>query len=531
VKTAAPSTHSRILILDFGSQYTQVIARRIRELQVYSEIVRFDTPAAEIAKLKPSGLILSGGPASVYDKDAPHLDPEIFSLGIPALGICYGLMLMAHHLGGQVVFTGRREYGAGTLHIANGSQLLDGLGPQIDVWNSHGDEVTALPKGFRAAGRTESSNFAAVEDPQRKLYGLQFHPEVAHTPRGKEILQNFVYHICRCTMDWTMGSFIEEACARVREQVGDQKVVLGLSGGVDSSVTAALLHKAIGDQLTCIFVNNGLLRSREEEIVQRVFGENFHVRLKYVDASERFLALLKGVTDPETKRKIIGNEFIKVFQHATEELLDEDRKNGVHKHGGYKFLAQGTLYPDVIESVSIEGNPAQVIKSHHNVGGLPEKMHFELVEPVRQLFKDEVRQAGLQLGLPKEIVYRQPFPGPGLAVRILGDVTPERLSVLREADTIVVSEMESSDWYYRVWQSFAVLLPVRSVGVMGDQRTYENTIVLRIVESQDGMTADWVRLPYELLARISARISNEVKGVNRVCYDISSKPPSTIEWE
>jgi GMP synthase (glutamine-hydrolysing) len=531
VKTVATSAHSKILILDFGSQYTQVIARRIRELQVYSEIVRFDTPAAIIARLSPKGLILSGGPASVYDKGAPHLDPEIFSLGIPVLGICYGLMLMAHHLGGQVVFTGRREYGAGTLHIANGSQLLDGLGPQIDVWNSHGDEVTALPKGFRAAGRTESSNFAAVEDPQRKLYGLQFHPEVAHTPRGKEILQNFVYHICHCSMDWTMGSFIEEACARVREQVGDRKVVLGLSGGVDSSVTAALLHKAIGDQLTCIFVNNGLLRSREEEIVQRVFGENFHVRLKYVDASERFLALLKDVTDPETKRKIIGNEFIKVFQEATGELLEEDRRKSARKHGGYKFLAQGTLYPDVIESVSIEGNPSQVIKSHHNVGGLPEKMHFELVEPVRQLFKDEVRQAGLQLGLPKEIVYRQPFPGPGLAVRILGEVTPERLSILREADTIVVSEMESSDWYYRVWQSFAVLLPVRSVGVMGDQRTYENTIVLRIVESLDGMTADWVRLPYELLARISARISNEVKGVNRVCYDISSKPPSTIEWE
>ena len=531
MRTAATSVHSKILILDFGSQYTQVIARRIRELQVYSEIVSFDIPATEIAKLEPKGLILSGGPASVYDKDAPHLDPEILSLGIPVLGICYGLMLMAHHLGGRVVFTGRREYGAGTLHIANGSQLLDGLGPQIDVWNSHGDEVTALPKGFRAAGRTESSNFAAVEDPQRKLYGLQFHPEVAHTPRGKEILQNFVYHICHCTMDWTMGSFIEEACARIREQVGDQKVVLGLSGGVDSSVTAALLHRAIGDQLTCIFVNNGLLRSREEEIVQRVFGENFHVRLKYVDASRGFLTLLKGVTDPETKRKIIGNEFIKVFQHATEELLEEDRKNGARKHGGYKFLAQGTLYPDVIESVSIEGNPSQVIKSHHNVGGLPEKMHFELVEPVRQLFKDEVRQAGLQLGLPKEIVYRQPFPGPGLAVRILGEVTPERLSILREADTIVVSEMESSDWYYRVWQSFAVLLPVRSVGVMGDQRTYENTIVVRVVESQDGMTADWVRLPYELLARISARISNEVKGVNRVCYDISSKPPSTIEWE
>jgi GMP synthase (glutamine-hydrolysing) len=341
-------------------------------------------------------------------------------------------------------------------------------------------------------------------------------------------------------MDWTMGSFIEEACARVRKQVGKQKVVLGLSGGVDSSVTAALLNKAIGDQLTCIFVNNGLLRAREEEVVQRVFGENFHVRLKYVDATDRFLAVLKGVTDPEKKRKLIGNEFIKVFQQATEELLEEGRGNGERKLGtsnspgdnsGYRFLAQGTLYPDVIESVSIHGNPAQVIKSHHNVGGLPEKMHFELVEPVRQLFKDEVRQAGLQLGLPKEIVYRQPFPGPGLAVRILGEVTPERLSILREADTIVQSEMEAAGWYYRVWQSFAVLLPVQSVGVMGDQRTYENTVVLRIVESQDGMTADWVRIPHELLARISNRISNEVKGVNRVCYDITSKPPSTIEWE
>ncbi len=531
MKTTAAPTHSKILILDFGSQYTQVIARRIRELQVYSEIVRFDISAKEVVDLAPNGIVLSGGPASVYDKGAPQIDPQIFSLGIPVLGICYGLMQMAHHLGGQVEFSGRREYGAGRLQITNGSQLFDGLGPQLDVWNSHGDEVTALPKGFRSAARTEGCDFAAVEDPQRKLYGLQFHPEVVHTPRGKEILQNFVYHICHCAMDWTMGSFIQEACERVRKRVADAKVVLGLSGGVDSSVAAALLHKAIGDQLTCIFVNNGLLRAREEEMVQRVFGENFHVRLKYVDASERFLSKLRGVTDPEQKRKIIGNEFIKVFQHATEELLAEDRHDGADKHGGYKFLAQGTLYPDVIESVSIGGNPAQVIKSHHNVGGLPEKMHFELVEPVRQLFKDEVRQAGLQLGLPREIVYRQPFPGPGLAVRILGEVTPERLSILRAADTIVQSEMEASDWYYKVWQSFAVLLPVQSVGVMGDQRTYENTIALRIVESQDGMTADWVRVPYELLARISNRICNEVQGVNRVVYDISSKPPSTIEWE
>ena len=531
MKTVAPHKHSRIIILDFGSQYTQLIARRIRELQVYSEIVPFDISAPELARLQPNGIILSGGPASVYDKGAPQIDLQIFSLGIPILGICYGLMLMAQHLGGQVEFSGRREFGAGILQITDRSQLFDGLGAQLDVWNSHGDEVTALPQGFRAAARTESSNYAAVEDPAHKLYGLQFHPEVAHTPRGKEILQNFVYHICHCAMDWTMGSFIEEASERVRNQVGEAKVVLALSGGVDSSVTAALLHKAIGDQLTCIFVNNGLLRSREEEMVQRVFGEYFHIRLKYVDASERFLFKLRGITDPEQKRKIIGNEFIEVFQHATEELLAEERQDGSDQHDGYRFLAQGTLYPDVIESVAIGGNPAQVIKSHHNVGGLPEKMHFELVEPVRQLFKDEVRQLGLQLGLPKEVVYRQPFPGPGLAVRVLGEVTPERLTILREADTIVTSEMESSDWYYRVWQSFAVLLPVRSVGVMGDQRTYENTIVLRVVESQDGMTADWVRLPFELLARISNRISNEVKGVNRVCYDVSSKPPSTIEWE
>jgi len=530
VKTKAPPKHSKILILDFGSQYTQVIGRRIRELQVYSEIVRFDTPADTIAREQPNGIILSGGPASVYENGAPQVDPKIFTLGIPILGICYGLMQMAHHLGGQVRYTGRREYGAGILDVTNGSQLFDGLGAQVDVWNSHGDEVTVLPNGFRVAARTSGSPFAAVEDPQRRLYGLQFHPEVAHTPRGREILQNFVYHICHCTMDWTMGSFIDDACERVRAQVGDNKVVLGLSGGVDSSVVAALLHKAIGDQLTCIFVNNGLLRAREEEVVQRVFGENFHIKLKYVDASERFLTKLRGVVDPEEKRKIIGNEFIKVFEDAIVDLAKADQPSPKTNHQ-FKFLAQGTLYPDVIESVAIGGNPAHVIKSHHNVGGLPEKMHFELVEPLRQLFKDEVRQAGLQLGLPKEIVYRQPFPGPGLAVRILGEVTPERLRILRDADTIVQSEMEASDWYYRVWQSFAVLLPVQTVGVMGDQRTYDYTVALRIVESQDGMTADWVRLPYELLARISNRIVNEVKGVNRIVYDISTKPPSTIEWE
>src|SRR6266536_1881003 len=513
------STHSRILILDFGSQYTQVIARRIRECQVYSEITRFYTPAAEVAALKPHGLILSGGPASVYDKGAPQIDPEIFSLGVPVLGICYGLMLMAHHLGGRVVFTGRREYGAGVLHIRNSSDLLGGLGEQVDVWNSHGDEVTALPNGFRVAGTTEGCDFAAVEDPQRKLYGLQFHPEVAHTPRGREILQNFLFHICHCAMDWTMGSFIEEACARVRKQVGDQKVVLGLSGGVDSSVTAALLHKAIGDQLTCIFVNNGLLRAREEEIVREVFQRHFRINLQYENASKLFLRRLKGVTDPERKRKVIGRTFIEVFEAATK------------RAGKAKFLAQGTLYPDVIESVPIAGNPAALIKSHHNVGGLPKGMKFQLVEPLKCLFKDEVRQLGLELGLPKEIVFRQPFPGPGLAVRVLGEVTADRLQILRNADTIVVEEMKQSGWYYKVWQSFAVLLPVRSVGVMGDERTYDYSIALRIVESQDGMTADWVKLPYDLLEKISSRIINEVKGVNRVVLDVTSKPPGTIEWE
>ena len=522
-----PAALSRILILDFGSQYTQVIARRVRECQVYSEIARCDIAAAEIEQLAPKGIILSGGPASVYEKGAPQIDLQIFSLGIPVLGICYGMQLMARHLGGEVEHSPRREYGAGLLHLDERTSLFEGLGEQIDIWNSHGDKLTALPEGFHAIAHTENSAFAAIADDDRQLFALQFHPEVSHTPRGKEIIENFLFRICHCAMDWTMGSFIDDACERIRRQVGEENVVLGLSGGVDSSVAAALLHKAIGDQLTCIFVNNGLLRENEAEVVQRVFGENFHIKLKYVDASERFLTALAGVTDPEAKRKIIGREFIGVFEDAVVELAGSTNAGD----SNFKFLAQGTLYPDVIESVAIGGNPASLIKSHHNVGGLPEKMHFELVEPLRQLFKDEVRLAGQQLSLPNEIVHRQPFPGPGLAVRILGEVTPERLQILRDADTIVVSEMKASDWYYRVWQSFAVLLPVRSVGVMGDQRTYENTIALRIVESQDGMTADWVRMPYEILARISSRIVNEVKGVNRVCYDISTKPPSTIEWE
>jgi GMP synthase (glutamine-hydrolysing) len=521
---------SRVIILDFGSQYTQVIARRIRESQVYSQILPFHTSAKEIKALRPRGIILSGGPASVFAKNAPQPDPGIFKLGIPILGICYGMQLMAHRLGGKVEHSTHREYGAGTLRVDSKCRLFHGLNKLLDVWNSHGDRITKLPKGFKVVGTTEGSPAAAIEDVKRNFFGLQFHPEVAHTPRGKDILQNFLFKVCDCSMDWTMGSFIETICAQIRAEVGNEKVILGLSGGVDSSVAAALLHKAIGDQLTCIFVNNGLLRAREAEVVQRVFVENFHVRLKYVDASERFLRKLKGVTDPERKRKVIGNEFVRVFEEATRELKQEDRKrSGGVSH--YKYLAQGTLYPDVIESVSISGNPASLIKSHHNVGGLPKNMKFKLVEPLRELFKDEVRQVGLQLGLPKEIVYRQPFPGPGLAVRILGEITPERLRILREADGIVVGEMKASEWYYRVWQSFAVLLPIRTVGVMGDERTYENTIALRIVESQDGMTADWVRLPYDMLARISNRIINEVKGVNRVCLDISSKPPSTIEWE
>jgi len=518
------SPEDKIVILDFGSQYTQVIARRVRECRVYSEILPFWTECSSLRAAAPKGIILSGGPASVYASKAPKVDKGIYELGVPILGICYGLQLLAHDLGGNVERSARREYGPGRLRVDRRSDLFHGLPAELDVWNSHGDRITRLPKGFRALGRTENSPNAVIGDTKRRIYGLQFHPEVAHTPRGKTILENFVHRICGCKSQWTMGSFIERTCARIREDVGDSRVILGLSGGVDSSVAAGLIHQAIGDQLTCIFVDNGLLRAREAEAVERLFGGHFHIRLITVDASKRFLARLKGVVDPERKRKIIGNEFIRAFEAAARGL----RKTSP---GRYRFLAQGTLYPDVIESVSISGNPAALIKSHHNVGGLPERMKFKLVEPLRQLFKDEVREVGLELGLPKEIVHRQPFPGPGLAVRILGEITAEKLRVVREADSIVLEEMKASGWYYKVWQSFAVLLPVQSVGVMGDERTYENTIALRIVESRDGMTADWVRIPYDLLARISTRIINEVSGVNRVCYDISSKPPATIEWE
>ena len=523
--------NEQIVILDFGSQYTQVIARRVRECRVFSQILRYDTPAVQIAALKPKGLILSGGPASVYAKNAPLPDQNIFSLGIPVLGICYGLQLLAEFLGGKVEKGLRREYGKGTLTVEDPScALFAGLPRQLQVWNSHGDKLTQIPPGFKPVAVTENSEFAAIEHRQRKFFGLQFHPEVAHTPRGRDIIANFVHGVCGCGRQWTMRRYVDQAVEEIRQQVGTENVILGLSGGVDSSVAAALLHKAIGDQLTCIFVNNGLLRAREPETVQNVFGKHFRIRLKYVDASKRFLSQLRGVTDPERKRKIIGREFISVFENAVIELAGKNSKPPL-RNPKYKFLAQGTLYPDVIESVPIAGNPAALIKSHHNVGGLPRKMKFQLVEPLKCLFKDEVRQLGLELGLPKEIVFRQPFPGPGLAVRILGEVTPRRLEILRHADAIVVEEMKSSGWYYKIWQSFAVLLPVRSVGVMGDERTYDYTIALRAVESQDGMTADWVKLPYDLLEKLASRIINEVKGVNRCVFDITSKPPGTIEWE
>jgi GMP synthase (glutamine-hydrolysing) len=512
--------NEQIVILDFGSQYTQVIARRIRECGVYSTIVPYSLAAKKLAQLNPRGLILSGGPNSVYDKKAPHPDKGIFDLGVPVLGICYGVQLLAHFLGGKVEKGPKREYGKGTLTVLDPEcPLFEGLPTALQVWNSHGDKLTRQPKGFGTVATTENSDYAAIEHRGKKFFGIQFHPEVVHTPRGKDILANFVHGICGCGKTWTMRGYVDQAVEEIRAQVGKERVILGLSGGVDSSVAAALLHKAIGDQLTCIFVNNGLLRAREAEVVQEVFGRNFKLKLQYENASKLFLQRLKGVTDPERKRKIIGRTFIEVFDAATK------------RAGKAKFLAQGTLYPDVIESVPIAGNPAHLIKSHHNVGGLPKKMKFKLVEPLRYLFKDEVRVLGLELGLPHEIVNRQPFPGPGLAVRCLGEMTADKLRILRESDAIVVEEMKSSGWYYKIWQSFAVLLPCKSVGVMGDERTYDFTIAVRAVESQDGMTADWVKLPYDLLEKVSNRIINEVKGVNRCVFDITSKPPGTIEWE
>ena len=512
--------NEQIVILDFGSQYTQVIARRIRECRVYSTILRYDTPAAEIARLNPKGIILSGGPNSVYSPKAPLPDRNLFKLGLPVLGICYGVQVLAQFLGGKVERGQKREYGKGTLKVGDSRcALFEGLPTSLQVWNSHGDKLTRLPKDFAVVGTTENSDYAAIEDRARRFFGIQFHPEVVHSPRGKEILANFVHKVCGCGKGWTMRSYVDQAVEDIRAQVGSERVILGLSGGVDSSVAAALIHKAIGDQLTCIFVNNGLLRAREAEVVQEVFGKHFRIRLQYEEATRAFLKPLKGVTDPERKRKIIGKTFIDVFDKATK------------RAGKAKFLAQGTLYPDVIESVPIAGNPAHMIKSHHNVGGLPKRMKFALLEPLRCLFKDEVRELGLELGLPKEIVHRQPFPGPGLAVRCLGEITAPKLEILRQADAVVVAEMKEAGLYYKTWQTFAVLLPVRSVGVQGDERTYDYTIAIRAVESQDGMTADWVRLPYALLEKISTRITNEVRGVNRVVLDLTSKPPGTIEWE
>jgi GMP synthase (glutamine-hydrolysing) len=508
----------KVLILDFGSQYTQLIARRVRELKVYCEIHPYIMTLKAILEFAPRAVILSGGPRSVYDRDAPAVDPELFNLGVPILGICYGIQLMNHLLGGEVAPAVSREYGAKPFHISNNQDLFQGLEPEQVVWMSHGDRVEKLAPGFEIIGSSDSSPVGAVRDRARKLYGVQFHPEVKHTPRGKEVLANFLFRICGLQPLWTMRSFIEAATQSIREQVGEDRVICALSGGVDSSVTAVLMHRAVGDRLTCIFVNNGLLRKGEAEEVAHLFRKHHHLNLVYVDATKEFLSVLQGVTDPEEKRRRIGHEFIHIFAAEAKKI------------GGVKFLAQGTLYPDVIESVSFKG-PSATIKTHHNVGGLPTVMPLKLIEPLRELFKDEGREVGLELGLPDSLIWRHPFPGPGLAIRILGEVTPEKLEILRDADAIVQEEMLASDFYRQVWQAFAVLLPVRTVGVMGDERTYEHVIALRIVDSVDAMTADWSRLPHDFLGKMANRIINEVKRVNRVVLDISSKPPSTIEWE
>ncbi|GMV66101.1 MAG: glutamine-hydrolyzing GMP synthase [Candidatus Omnitrophica bacterium] len=508
-----------ILILDFGSQYNQLIARRVREQGVYCRIFPYHLSIEEIRHIAPRGIILSGGPSSVIAPGAPLPDPGIFDLGIPILGICYGLQVMGHLLKGKVDPSQQREFGFATLsQTGGGSRLFEGLGASFQVWMSHGDRVSQLPPGFIVIGTSENSPVAALSNEAGRLYGVQFHPEVVHTPEGAQILGNFVKKVCGCAGDWTMGSFVENAVEDIRRKVGEGRVLCAVSGGVDSSVAAALVARAIGDRLTCIFVDNGLLRHEEGVRVQQILRDRLGINLRFVDASARFLKNLSGITDPEQKRKIIGRTFIEVFEEEASKI------------GRVDFLVQGTLYPDVIESVSVAG-PSATIKSHHNVGGLPETMKLDLIEPLRELFKDEVRQVGLVLGLDEDMVFRQPFPGPGLAVRILGEVTGEACGLLRKADKIVLEEFKATGWYRKVWQSFAVLLPIRSVGVMGDERTYDRAIALRVVDSADGMTADWVDLPPDLLRRISNRIVNEVKGINRVVYDISSKPPSTIEWE
>jgi GMP synthase (glutamine-hydrolysing) len=510
-----------VAILDFGSQYTQLIARRVREAGVYCEIHRYDIPLEQLRRMAPSALILSGGPASVYGEGAPHAPREILELGLPTLGICYGLQYMAHHLGGKVERADEAEYGPATVRVQRSRGVFSRFraGDTLEVWMSHGDRLSELPAGFTPIGTSSNSPLCAIGHEQARLYGLQFHPEVAHTPRGKEILEAFLFDVAGLEPTWTPASIVDQAVEAVREKVGPRdRAILGLSGGVDSSVAAVLCHRALGDRLTCIFVDNGLLREGEAERVERTFRRHFRINLDHVNAAERFLSALSGVVDPEQKRKIIGRVFIEVFEEEARKIE------------GARWLVQGTLYPDVIESVSFKG-PSAVIKSHHNVGGLPERMQLGLVEPLRELFKDEVRAAGRALDMPPEILSRQPFPGPGLAVRCIGQVTPEKLEVLRRADAIFEEEVRAAGLYESIWQSFCVLLPVRSVGVMGDERTYDEVIALRAVCSTDGMTADWARLPYDLLARVSARIINEVRGVNRVVLDVSSKPPSTIEWE
>lgn len=513
-----PTVDESVVVIDFGSQYSQLIARRVRECQVYSELVPYNAPWERVAALNPRGFILSGGPASVYAPGAPQAPDYVLSSGLPVLGICYGMQLLAHQLGGQVDSSARREFGPAIVHQSDASvDLFKGLPPAFPVWMSHGDVITRMPPGFVSLAYSDSSPIAAMG--RDGLIGLQFHPEVVHTPQGKDIIRNFLYDVCGCQGTWTPGSFIAETVARLRDHIGGGKVICALSGGVDSAVAATLVHRAVGDQLTCIFVNNGVLRRDEPERVLETFQRNLKMNVVYVDATDRFLTRLRDVVDPERKRKIIGEEFIRIFEEEARRLGKTD------------FLAQGTLYPDVIESAFSESKAAATIKTHHNVGGLPTDLTFSLVEPLRYLFKDEVRAVGTELGLPEEIVWRQPFPGPGLAVRIIGEVTRDRLELLRAADWIVMNEMKKSGMYRQVWQSFAILTPLRSVGVMGDERTYENVVAIRCVNSDDGMTADWSRLPYDLLARISKHIVNEVRGVNRVVYDISSKPPSTIEWE